>query len=540
MFNGMKIGSMLMALVGLLITLLIGIGLSGLHGMSESENSLKTIYNDRVVPLRDLKVIADMYAVNIVDTSHKVRNGNITWADARKSVAEAEITIAEKWKAYTATYLVEEEKKLVAEIEPMFKSTGKDLDKLTAILKREDQEGINNFTINNLYPGIDPISGKFSELIDVQLKIAKQEFDDAVSRDETTRNWSIAAILLGSLLGFIVATWIIRSVTRPLEAVVAAAEYAVTHDDFSHTIPAEGTQETARAAQAVNNLIEKFRNIISHANRSSEDIAGAANSLSVISKQVRQSSSSQADATSTVAANVEEISVSVSETTTNAHSAGELVEKLRSDTSIALTAMTKTVENVNSIATLIRKSDTNVGLLDESSKKIGGIVQVIKEVAEQTNLLALNAAIEAARAGEQGRGFAVVADEVRKLAERTSNATKEIATLIGDIQSHIGATVTGMQQANTQVAKSLEHVDDTEAKLHLIDEDSRKAASNVQNIVNAIREQDVAIQQVASNIEQISQMAEENSAAAIAGTDTALQLDNMSSTLKELVSRFKV
>lgn len=536
----MKIGSMLMALVGLLITLLIGIGLSGLHGMSVSENSLKTIYNDRVVPLRDLKVIADMYAVNIVDTSHKVRNGNITWADARKSVAEAEITIAEKWKAYSSTYLVEEEKKLVAEIEPMFKSTGKELDKLTAILKREDQEAITNFTINNLYPGIDPISGKFSELIEVQLKIAKQEFEDAVSRDRTTRNWSIAAILLGTLLGFIVAIWIIRSVTRPLEAVVAAAEYAGTHDDFSHTIPAEGTQETARAAQAVNNLIEKFRNIISHANRSSEDISGAANSLSVISKQVRQSSSSQADATSTVAANVEEISVSVSETTTNAHSAGELVEKLRSDTSIALTAMTKTVENVNSIATLIRKSDTNVGLLDESSKKIGGIVQVIKEVAEQTNLLALNAAIEAARAGEQGRGFAVVADEVRKLAERTSNATKEIATLISDIQSHIGATVTGMQQANTQVAKSLEHVDDTEAKLHLIDEDSRKAASNVQNIVNAIREQDAAIQQVASNIEQISQMAEENSAAAIAGTDTALQLDNMSSTLKELVSRFKV
>ena len=150
MANGMKIETLLMALVGLLITLLVGIGLSGLYGMHSADNSLETVYNDRVVPLRDLKVIADMYAVNIVDISHKVRNGNITWADGRKFVAEAETTIAEKWKKYTANHLVEEEKRLVAEIEPMFKSTQQYLEKLKDILKREDKEGLTHFTINDL------------------------------------------------------------------------------------------------------------------------------------------------------------------------------------------------------------------------------------------------------------------------------------------------------------------------------------------------------------------------------------------------------
>jgi methyl-accepting chemotaxis protein len=202
--------------------------------------------------------------------------------------------------------------------------------------------------------------------------------------------------------------------------------------------------------------------------------------------------------------------------------------------------MAKTVENVNGIASLIYKSGSNVGQLDESSKRIGGIVQVIRDVADQTNLLALNAAIEAARAGEQGRGFAVVADEVRKLAERTSKATQEIADLIGDIQNHIDGTVTGMQQANTQVAESLELVGKTEAALRRIDDDSREVANNVQSIADATHEQDAAIHQVATSVEKIAQMAEENSAAAASSSDTAIQLDRLSSTLRESVIHFKV
>jgi methyl-accepting chemotaxis protein len=152
----------------------------------------------------------------------------------------------------------------------------------------------------------------------------------------------------------------------------------------------------------------------------------------------------------------------------------------------------------------------------------------------------LNAAIEAARAGEQGRGFAVVADEVRKLAERTSKATTEIASLIGSIQVHVGDTVTGMQQAGTQVGESLSLVGRTEAALHGIVNDSREVASNVKSIVDAVREQDAAIQQVAANVEKIAQMTEENSAAAAASSDTAIHLDSMSSALKDSVAHFKV
>jgi len=385
----------------------------------------------------------------------------------------------------------------------------------------------------------DKIDGYY-EVEQLLTKNINTAVNHQISASRTLLLSQLILAALAIVIAVAVSVWAARSVSRPLKAVVDAAEYAVAHDDFTRGIPEEGTQETARVGQAINHLMEKFRDIISYTTRSSEDIAVASGALATASAQVNRSSSAQADAASSVAATVEEVSVSVSETAANARAAGEIVEKSRAGTETALAVMTETVQNVNGIAALIRESGSKVGRLDESSKKIGGIVQVIKEVADQTNLLALNAAIEAARAGEQGRGFAVVADEVRKLAERTSKATTEIASLIGDIQNHIGETVTGMQQANIQVTESLELVGRTETALQGIGDDSREVAGNVQSIVDAVREQDAAIQQVAANVEKIAQMAEENSAAAASNSDTATQLDELSGALKDSVTHFKV
>lgn len=386
-------------------------------------------------------------------------------------------------------------------------------------------------------------TGRINGLYEIEQMVTKNinaDVDKQLSSSRTALLLHLILMALTIVAATIVAVWVARSVNRSLNAVVDAAEYAVAHDDFSRAIPEEGTQETVRAGQAINRLLQKFRSIISESIRSSDNIANASSALSASSREVNTSSHAQSDAASAVASAIEEVSVSVSETTSNARTAGQTVEKARAGTQKALAVMTETVKNVNDIAALIRESNANVERLDESSKKIGGIIQVIKEVADQTNLLALNAAIEAARAGEQGRGFAVVADEVRKLAERTGKATSEIAALIGAIQGHIGETVTGMHQANTQVVGSLELVGKTEAALHDIGNDSREVASNVQSIIDAIHEQDAAIHQVAANIEKIAQMAEENSAAATSSSDTASELDKLSGVLRESVARFKV
>jgi methyl-accepting chemotaxis protein len=346
--------------------------------------------------------------------------------------------------------------------------------------------------------------------------------------------------LLAVVLTIVVSGWVARSVSRPLKTQVDVATHAITHDDFTRDVPENGPAEVVLAGHAFNQLMGKFRTIIADTKRSSEQISLAAHTLAVSSMQVNQSSNAQSDAASAVAAAVEQASVSVSETSANAQTAAETVQHSRDDTEKALVVMGNAVTRMELIANLIGQSTSNVSELTESSAQIGGIIQVIKEIAQQTNLLALNAAIEAARAGEQGRGFAIVADEVRKLAERSAKATEDISLLILQIQAHVSTTVDAMQQANSEASESLQLANEAESALHRIGDGSQAVSNTVVAISDALSEQDSAIRLVAVNVEKIAQMTELNSKAAASNTATANELDGLSGRLNNGVTHYKV
>ncbi len=365
-----------------------------------------------------------------------------------------------------------------------------------------------------------------------------------IDRIETQilQRFGMAALLLALCMGIGIAWFysVARSIRRPLDDLVAAAELAVAQDDFTRKIPMSGVRETLKVSHAINALMQKLRHVIEETRQASEQIAATAHALSGASEQVAQSASTQGAASSSVAAAVEQSSASLGETSANAATATAFVAHARDSVDQTLIEMTATVDNVRNIARLIQESGIRIGQLENSSNKIDGIVKVIREIADQTNLLALNAAIEAARAGEQGRGFAVVADEVRKLAERTGNATQEIAAIISEIQSQMNETVSNMQHATEQTTTSLELVSNTEAALQKIGQDSGVISSNVQSIAVAIREQDAAIQQIAQNIEHIAQMADQQGQSATGSHQTAAQLDTLAMQLRDTVAHYRI
>ena len=263
----------LFLLVGLLSLVSIIVGLMGLRGMSETVAGLRTVYEDRVVPLRDLKVIADLYAVNIVDTTHKVRNGNIDWPEARKNLQDARTGIQKTWTAYKATYLVEEEKKLVAEIEPMLSATETTLNELQGILEEEDKRAVARFTIDTLYPVIDPISTKFSELIEVQLNVAKAEYTQSSAQYEQSRWISIALLAAGSLAGVLLAMWIVGSVVTPLRQVQETAQKVAQNFDYASRIQVTQRDEVGQTALAFNALLEAQQTAIGQVTRVVQHLA---------------------------------------------------------------------------------------------------------------------------------------------------------------------------------------------------------------------------------------------------------------------------
>jgi methyl-accepting chemotaxis protein len=376
-------------------------------------------------------------------------------------------------------------------------------------------------------------------LLDGEAKQAEQQLA-AESKSKQLQIIVVALVAVFAMLAISVA--IARNLLRQLggePAAVANMAEAIAKGDLSTNIPVAAGDTTSLVA-AFEHMQTGLRAMVGDTRQSADAIATAAQSMAAAGAQVEKSSGAQSEAAAAVSAAVEQTSVSISETASNAHSANQTATLARGDIEKTLIAVRETADNVEKLAGKIAQASDDVARLAESSHQIEGIVQTIKDIADQTNLLALNAAIEAARAGEQGRGFAVVADEVRKLAENTTKATGEISGLIGGIQSEVGSAVTRMQEANENARTTRDRVVASTGALDAASAYTDRVTESVRNIADAVHEQDMAVQQVAERIEQIAQMTEENTAAAANAADTARHLDGLAGKLREAVGRFKV
>jgi methyl-accepting chemotaxis protein len=352
---------------------------------------------------------------------------------------------------------------------------------------------------------------------------------------------SIAVIIAVQIFLWLLLKLILhRFVSEPAGRMRTAITEISNTGEFTRRIAVASDDEIGQTSRSFNELMENLQAAFQQVHEGIENVAASSNSLSMSSKQVASGSANQSEAASSMAAAVEQVTVSIDRVSDGANEAlgiskhsGELSER-------GGEIIHRTVEEMMRIADTVRQTSVSIEKLGEQSNRISSIVNVIKGIAEQTNLLALNAAIEAARAGEQGRGFAVVADEVRKLAERTTQATGEVTEMIETIQSSSRAAVAGMAVTVAQVDGGVTLVQQAGDAINQIKNESVQVLKTVGDISVALAEQSKASNDIAVNIEKVARMTEENSAAANQTADAANHLAQLADGMRATVKRFRI
>ncbi len=540
MANRLSIGSKVLGTVGLVLTLLVLIGIVSLAKLSTVASVADEMGQNHMPSVTLLAKIR-----NNVDTYRRselqfyLKNSAEDFKRYFDRMGKMQEEMNASREAFKKLKLSEEEKKQLAAFDTVWNSYVTFTNGVIELIKAGKLEEAQTQTRGEgkkLYDASNKILG---ELQAFNQQEADKGVKDVHGVTSTAQIWIVVIILVGLLLGLLLGFMTVRSIRAPMRRLAADAEQIAT-GDLGVDVGVDSHDEVGQLARSFEKMVNSLRELIGRLADSSAEVQKSSVAMQSNSEQMATGAEEVAAQAVTVATASEEMSATSGDIAQNCMLAAESARRANDAADHGATVVENSIAVMKRIADSVKSSSATVMELGQKSDQIGAIVDTIQDIADQTNLLALNAAIEAARAGEQGRGFAVVADEVRALAERTTKATKEISEMIKVIQHNTQTAVAAMEEGVAEVHNGTDEAARSGEALRKIQDEINAVNLQVQQIATAAEEQTATTSEITGNMHQITEVVGAAVERAHDTYNSAQHLSRLSEELQRVVGQFKL